>query len=159
MRNVQLAVMDDLFAGRLDEQAILDKHNVKRDVYSRWCASDGWREEFNRRIGQLSRAGELIIARYVALAAAKLVALTESENQETARKACLDIISMLNTRREQRTADSPSTALRVNGQPFDGSTGSPQAMLRVNGQSSALSPALAGRLLAVLAEEKLSGNL
>ena len=131
--------MDDLFAGRLDEQAILDKHNVKRDVYSRWCASDGWREEFNRRIGQLSRQGELIIARYVALAAAKLVALTESENQETARKACLDIISMLDSRCSitQNHDDELSAD---------------------NGQSSALSPALAGRLLAVLAEEKLSGN-
>lgn len=131
--------MDDLFAGRLDEQAILDKHNVKMAVYSRWCVSDGWRKEFNRRLGQLSRAGELIIARYAALAAAKLVALTESENQETARKACLDIISMLDSGRS--TAQSHDSA--DDAEPS---------------QVPALSPALAGRLLAALAKEKLSEN-
>ena len=44
-------------------------------------------------MGSAHRHSELIIARYAGLAAAKLVELTESESQETARKACLDVIS------------------------------------------------------------------
>ncbi|RKY23980.1 MAG: hypothetical protein DRP62_04830, partial [Planctomycetota bacterium] len=40
------------------------------------------------------RQSAALIARYAPLAAAKLVQLTGSEKEETARKACLDIISL-----------------------------------------------------------------
>lgn len=90
----QLAVIEDLFAGELDEQAILDKHKVSRNLYNRWLADERFAEQFNERIARAYRQSEFIIARYAPLAAAKLVQLTESESQETARKACLDIISM-----------------------------------------------------------------
>ena len=36
----------------------------------------------------------LIVSRYAPVAAARLVELTESDKEETARKACLDVISM-----------------------------------------------------------------
>lgn len=90
----QLAVINDLFGGELDEQSVLDKHKVSRGLYNKWLAEDNFAAEFSRRIAALNRQGEFIIARYAALAAAKLVQLTESESQETARKACLDIISL-----------------------------------------------------------------
>ena len=88
----QLSVIGDLFTGQLDEQAILDKHKVSRAVFVKWQMERRFVEEFNRRIAALNRQGELIIARYAPLAAAKLVGLTESQSQETARKACIDII-------------------------------------------------------------------
>ena len=90
----QLAVIVDLFSGELDEQAVLDKHKVSRSVYNRWLADGNFVEEFDRRIASAHRQSAALIARYAPLAAAKLVQLTESENQETARKACLDIISL-----------------------------------------------------------------
>jgi len=89
-----LAVIEDLFIGELDEQAVLDKHNVRRDVFNKWLADELFVEHFNERIAGSFRQSQLIIARYAPLAAAKLVQLTESESQETSRKACLDIISM-----------------------------------------------------------------
>ncbi|MHC4890828.1 MAG: hypothetical protein ACYTEO_15340, partial [Planctomycetota bacterium] len=88
---------EDMFSGELDEQAVLAKHKVSRSLYDRWLADDGFAEQFSRRIASAHRQSELIIARYAPLAAAKLVQLTESENQETARKACLDIISLPKT--------------------------------------------------------------
>jgi len=90
----QLAVIDDLFAGELDEQAVLDKHKISRNLYNKWLADEHFAEQFNERIARAYRQSEFIIARYAPLAAAKLVALTESDKEETARKACLDIISM-----------------------------------------------------------------
>lgn len=90
----QLCVINDLFAGELDEQTVLDKHSISKNLYNKWVADESFAEEFNRRIDWLNRQGELIIARYAPLAAAKLVQLTDSKNQETARKACLDIISL-----------------------------------------------------------------
>ena len=90
----QLAVIEDLFIGGLDEQAVLEKHRVSRSLYDKWLADDDFNRQFDRRIARAYRQSRAIIARYAPLAAAKLVQLTESEKEETARKACLDIISL-----------------------------------------------------------------
>jgi len=102
----QLSVIGDLFVGQLDEQAILDKHKVSRAVFVKWQMERRFVEEFNRRIAALNRQGELIIARYAPLAAAKLVGLTESQSQETARKACIDIIEF--PKQTAKKADEPA---------------------------------------------------
>jgi len=129
----QLAVIDDLFGGELDEQTVLDKHKVSRSVYNRWLADSSFAEQFDQRIASAHRRSQLIIARYASLATAKLVQLTDSENQETARKACLDIISL------------PRLAAERIGQPSE--TG-------VASRPQQLSQATASKLLAALAEEK-----
>ncbi len=90
----QLAVIDDLFSGELDEQAVLEKHKVSRNVYNGWLANGLFSSEFDRRIMSAHRQSTALIAKYAPLAAAKLVQLTESEKVETARRACLDIISL-----------------------------------------------------------------
>jgi hypothetical protein len=90
----QLAVIDDLFSGELDEQAVLDRHKVNRNVYNRWQTDGLFVSEFDLRIMSARRQSAALIAKYATLAAAKLVQLTESEKEETARKACLDIISL-----------------------------------------------------------------
>ena len=131
----QLAVIDDLFSGELDEQALLRKHKVRRSIYNKWQCSQAFTDEFEQRIAALNRQGRLIIARYASVAAAKLVQLTESEGQETARKACLDIINL-----PQPTGD------RAN--PAEG----PQQDSEQ--QANQLSPETAARLLAALAEGK-----
>jgi len=92
----QLAVIEDMFDGD-DEQAVLDKHKVSRRLYNKWLADSDFVGEFDRRIDAAYRQSAVLIARYAPLAAAKLVQLTESDKEETARRACLDIISMQNT--------------------------------------------------------------
>ena len=129
----QLAVLRDLFAGELDESAVLEKHKVRDSLYAQWQADERFCEEFERRLGALNRQSRLIIARYATLAAAKLVQLTESSSAETARKACLDIISL----GTQTKADTNTT------KPQDDDS-TPQT----------LSPETASRILAALAEEK-----
>jgi len=90
----QLAVIEDLFSGELDESAILQKHQISRNLLNRWLADEAFKKQFDERVESAHRQSELIIARYAPLAAAKLVQLTESDKEETARKACLDIISL-----------------------------------------------------------------
>ncbi len=90
----QLAVIDDFFGGELDEQAVLEKHKVNRNIYNRWLADELFVSEFDRRVMSAHRQSAALIAKYAPLAAAKLVQLTESEKEETARKACMDIISL-----------------------------------------------------------------
>ena len=133
----QLAVIEDLFSGELDEQSVLDKHKVSRNVYNRWLADESFAEQFSERIARCHHQSELIIARYAPLAAAKLVQLTESENQETARKACLDIITLPKLTAKTQQISEPQTAADT--------------------QAQQLPEAIVSRLLAALAEEKNDG--
>ena len=130
----QLSVIGDLFTGQLDEQAILDKHKVSRAVFVKWQMERRFVEEFNRRIAALNRQGELIIARYAPLAAAKLVGLTESQSQETARKACIDIIEF--PKQAVKKADEPADKNDKGAAPKE------------------LSPETASRLLAALVDKR-----
>jgi len=135
----QLAVIEDLFSGELDEQEILDKHNVSRNLYNEWQSDDNFVEQFDRRIASAYLQSAALIARYAPLAAAKLIQLTESEKAETARKACLDIIQ---SDPRHRTQDSKTK------------TQNPGSESEVCGlESVSITEQTAGRLLAVLAEE------
>jgi len=90
----QIGVIDDLFDGQMVEQAILQKHRLRRTTYYKWLSEDNFKEQFGLRIAALNRHSELIIASYASLAVAKLVELTGSGEVETARRACLDIINL-----------------------------------------------------------------
>jgi hypothetical protein len=81
------------------------------------------------------RRSEFILARKARETVSDLVGLTKSKQPETARKACLDIITM----RANRLAGTPTT-------PGDNPT--PPS------ESPPLPPETAGKILAVLAEEK-----
>ena len=133
----QRDVIDDLFAGELEEQQIFEKHRINKRVYDKWLAEENFADEFDRRVKSAHRRGELIIARFANVAAAKLVQLTESENQETSRKACLDVINYL----------------RQKAEPSPDPDGQPEAEKLPD-----LPPELASRLLAAMAESKASAN-
>ncbi len=137
----QLAVIEDLFAGELGEQAILDKYKLSRKLYNQWRNDDSFAEQFEKRITDAYRQGDVLVARYAPVAAAKLIQLTESDKPETARKACLDIISMpiLTANRKAQSSGEP--------QPAD-----TQLPISLNAET-------AGKLLAVLAEEKTINKL
>ncbi len=134
----QLDVIDDLFTGQLDEQAILDKYKLSRKLYNQWQNNNDFTEQFERRIADAYRQCTVLIARYAHVAAAKLIQLTESDKPETARKACLDIISMpiLTANRKAQPSDEPQPADTL--------------------QPASLNAETAGKLLAVLAEEKVN---
>lgn len=134
----QLAVIEDLFNGELDEQAVLDKHNVSRNLFIRWQGDENFIGQWDRRIAAGHHQSAALIAKFAPLAAAKLVRLTESEKEETARKACLDIISF------------PSLAGKRPASPNEQQT----AELDNSDQPIGLSEQFATKLLAVLAEEK-----
>jgi hypothetical protein len=130
----QLAVIEDLFAGRLEEQAVLDKHKVKRSLYNKWLNDQRFIEQFDQQINSAYRQSAAMIARYAPIAAAKLVQLTESKKPETALRACVDIITM----------------------PALSQTRPDERMKKDDEESSnnELSPETASRLLAALAAEK-----
>jgi hypothetical protein len=127
----QMAVIDALFEGGLDEAAVLAKHKVSTRLYRAWLADDLFADELRFRIDSAKRTSELIIARYSPVAAAKLVGLIDSEKDETVRRACLDILASTRQRDEATTESDDS-----------------------NEYQQDLPPAVASKLLAVLAEHK-----
>jgi hypothetical protein len=101
----QMTVIEDLFEGGLDEAGVLAKHKVSTRLYRAWLGDEFFADEIRFRIESARRTGELIIARYTPVAAAKLVGLIDSDKDETVRRACLDI---LEAGRQQDTATSDS---------------------------------------------------
>jgi hypothetical protein len=136
----QLAVLEDLFAGELDERKVLEKHHIRPSLFERWLADERFAERFERRIAHAHLQSRMTLARHAPKAAAKLVHLTESKNQETARKACLDIISLYTSADRQGLSD-------VQSDP----AGAPPA--------NNLPPETASRLLAALAKEEPHANV
>jgi len=134
----QLAVVEDLFNGELDEEAVLDKNKVSRNLFNRWRGDENFIGQLESRIAAAHRQSAALIAKYAPLAAAKLVRLTESEKAETARRACLDIISF------------PLLAGKKALSPAESQTEDPDE----SDQPVQFSEQLAAKLLAVLAEEK-----
>ena len=90
----QLAVIGDLFEGALDEPAIIKKHNLGAGTICKWFGDERFVAQLNHKIETALLQSRLIIARCGSVAAVKLVELTESDKPETARRACLDIISL-----------------------------------------------------------------
>ena len=134
----QLAVLDDLFNSDLEEQAVLNKYKVRRSTYDRWLEDMLFAERFKQYTNGLKRRSELLMAKYSCLAAAKLVELTASGKEETARKACLDIISL---------PGSPAQRVKQSAELQAVNPSVPE-------QVRQLPPETVGRLLAVLAEAK-----
>jgi hypothetical protein len=124
----QIRVLDDFFSEAVQEESVLKKNKVRSAVYKRWLLTDDFFDEFIKRA---KRKTKFMIAQYSHIATAKLIELTDCEKEETARKSCLDIITL--------QMNSPETAV---GQTED------------NKSDFVISDKKASKLLAVLAEDE-----
>jgi hypothetical protein len=123
----QMDVLNDLFEANLDEYEVLKKHKISTHIYRKWLADKQFFDELCFRAESSRRLSEMIIAKHAPAAAVRLIGLTESDKEETARKACLDVMALpatTNTKKEK-----PEIA------------------------QENISPEVAGRLLAALARE------
>lgn len=142
----QLAVIADLVAGELDDREILARHRVSAATLSRWATEPGFLMELSRQANWLCRRSELLLASYRKLAATRLIELTNCENPETARKACLDVIKI--SPASYRSGDADGGAAGSSRQQGD-----EQSAPEPGGQAKRLSPRQASRLLAALARQ------
>ncbi|MHC4203291.1 MAG: hypothetical protein ACYSTT_01460 [Planctomycetota bacterium] len=138
----QLAVIDDLFEGRMEEPEMLKNHNISRKLYDKWLADEDFNNHLDRRMVWEYRRCEFMLAHYARVAASNLVRLTDADPKqpEAARKACIDIITM--------------RANLLAGTHLSGTPALPGDNPKLLSESPNLSPETTGKLLAVLAEEK-----
>jgi hypothetical protein len=115
LSKTQKAVLEDLLQNGISEQDAMQKHNVSMYRYRKWLANGLFAHELNLRLESAMRQKMIAMARSLPKAAAKLVNLTSSEKDETARKACLDIMAIQisnvpnQTHQTAATEDEPLT--------------------------------------------------
>jgi hypothetical protein len=111
----QRAVLDEIFDTGLSETDASTKHGIDAATYRKWLKDETYQNEMQLYIESAQRQGRLLIARHCAFAAAKLVGLANSDKEETARKACLDIIGAYQTtdNRVQSTDSEQQTDLNI----------------------------------------------
>ena len=130
----QRAVIDDLLVHGLSERETLEKHKVSPSRYRRWLENGVFRRELDIGIESASRQAKLTAALSLPKASARLAELINSEKDETARKACLDIIKLQKT-------DEEAQAARKAEQDED------------QNEFADMSDAKASKILAILAED------
>jgi hypothetical protein len=131
----QLAVIDDLFEDDPNEPQILENHNISRRLYDRWLADESFSDYLDKRKAWEHRRNKIKLVKSERQAISNLLDLTKSKQSETARKACLDIITM-------GSSLSAGTDTKQDKNP------------KPTPESLNLPPEAAGKLLAALAEEK-----
>ena len=125
----QKRVLAELFGDKLEESEVLEKHAVRAETFDKWLADDVFLAEYMR----LSlRRNKIVVAKYASVATSKLIALTSSETGETARKACLDIVTL------QQDMEPPA----------------PQTAEKENRFEPEIDPETASKMLALLAESR-----
>jgi hypothetical protein len=107
----RIEIIDDLFESGGDETAVLKKHNIERKIFQDWLADKDFADEIAARIESSKRQSRIILSKYLSVAAVKLVQLCNSENQETSRKACLDILNLQHDQLLKTDADQPAESL------------------------------------------------
>ena len=127
----QLIVLDELFENGGDEAVVLKRYDISRKLWHEWLSDKDFADEITYRMDASKRQSRIILSKYSPFAASKLIELCGSENQETARKAAMDIIA-LQKEGYLNTDDANDSA-----EP-----------------SAALDPATASKLLAALAQDK-----
>ena len=129
----QRAVIEDMFKNGLSEHEVLEKYKIRPCRYKDWLENGLFTQEINNRIEAAMRQSKLVMVRWLPLAAERLAQLTISEKDETARKACLDVISLHTLETEQKTAQNAQTVQAKEIKP--------------------LPPEMASKLLAALVEK------
>ena len=125
----QLKFIDELFKSGADEASARDRNNISDTLYRQWLNQKAFTDELIFRSDCAKRASRILLSQYLTVAAAKLVALTGSDKEETARRACLDILS-LNVAEAVSDDETPAEAALPN-----------------------ISPRTASKLLKILAED------
>ena len=101
----QRAVIADMFENGLTKSQALEKNKVPKWLFRKWQANDFFVEQSRERVREATQQSNIVVARIFPQAAKRLAELIISEKEETARKACLDLVTL-------RKADIEQDAIR-----------------------------------------------
>lgn len=88
-----LRAVDEILKGE-DEAKVLERYEIEPETFDKLLNSPKFILQVSNRIGLSIIRSKLLIAQYAQTATAKLISMTNCEKEETARKACLDVITL-----------------------------------------------------------------
>lgn len=98
-----------------DEKKLCKKYKISYKKWSRWISSKFAQEEIKGRTEAAKKGCEILMAKYLQLATAKLIEQCNSENNETSRKACLEIIALCG----QHEPIDVTAAIEIKNEPVE----------------------------------------
>ena len=140
----QTNVLDGLFTGELTLNEILKSCRVSQITYYDWLSDPFFMAAFDKRIDSGRAVLTSTLSAYSQAALLALVNLTRSEKTETARKACLDIVKLVQDEKDEQT-------LAAGGRAAKDDT---PAMPMLSHQGRTLTPSESSAILQALAEGK-----
>jgi len=100
----QINVLNAMFSGDLTLNDILKSCRVSQITYYEWLSDSFFMAAFDKRIDSAKAVLTSTLAAYSQAALLSLVNLTRSEKTETARKACLDIVKLVQNEKDEQDA-------------------------------------------------------
>lgn len=88
------AFLEDILTNRLSVETAMAKNSVSGELLKRWFSSPVFLQTLAKDTELAAKRADILISQNRITAAEKLVSLTNCDKEETARKACLDIIEL-----------------------------------------------------------------
>ncbi len=103
---------------RIAVETAMERLDIGAELLCQWFSSSAFLAELAKRIEFITKRSEMLISQHRLTAVEKLVLLTNCDKEETARKACLDIIELTaDAEKDEKDADmpqiSPETAAKL----------------------------------------------
>jgi hypothetical protein len=113
----QLAVIDELVDGKMVEQEVLSQHKVGRKLFAKWLADETFVGRLKEQIEFRRLQAQAMLASSTCGAIMKLKELTGSKEDETARKASVDVMRLFkNMKPEEKTERRPRGAVAMSAE-------------------------------------------
>lgn len=90
----QLAFFRDMFENNLTEEQAIAKNKIEQWRFRKWLENSLFVAEFEKRVDSALRESRMRIAHSAPKAADRLVELISCEKEETARRTCLDVLTL-----------------------------------------------------------------
>lgn len=88
-----LVAVNEILKGESEDET-LKRHRIEPEAFDKLLNNPKFVLQVSNRIGLSIIRTKLLIAQYAQTATAKLIQLTDCDKEETARKACLDVITL-----------------------------------------------------------------
>jgi hypothetical protein len=100
-------LIDDFFERGLTEAEVCEKHGLTLEKLREWCQDSDFKDEVQQRLFAPVSQAWIMLARSAPKVARRLIELTDCEKDDTARKACLDILTALPWETEDTGGSQP----------------------------------------------------
>ncbi|MCH7558495.1 MAG: hypothetical protein IIB56_13700 [Planctomycetes bacterium] len=100
----QINILNAMFSGDLTLNDILKSCRVSQITYYDWLSDSLFMSAFDKRVDSARAVLTSTLSAYSQAALLALVNLTRSEKTETARKACLDIVKLVQEEKDEQDA-------------------------------------------------------